>query len=79
MAVWPHVPHSQVGGFSALSGRFAAPERSGEKYFESKGIPKHRDERQLGHYFDFGAWQEARNRERPQHEANRASGKRARH
>ena len=47
-----------VGGFSTVNGRFTAPELSGDKYFEAKGIPKHRDECQMGHYFDFSAWQD---------------------
>ena len=47
-----------VGGFNGHNGRFAAPERSGDNYWGTKGIPKHRDERQMNHYFDLGAWQE---------------------
>ena len=29
---------------------------------EAKGIPKHRDERQMGHYFDNSSWQDEMNR-----------------
>ena len=56
--------YAVLGGFSmtgSRSGKFVAPEMSGEKYFEAKGIPKHRDERQMGHYFDFNEWQEQMN------------------
>ena len=43
------------------SGRFLNPETSGDNYFEAKGIPRHRDERQMGHYFDFQSWQDEQN------------------
>ena len=52
-----------TGGFSATNGRFNA--LSGDAYWDSKGIPRHRDERQMGHYFDFSAWQEERNAQKP--------------
>ena len=53
-----------LGGFNGVGDRKFAPlDRSGDKYWEMKGIPKHRDERQMGHYFDLGAWQEERNRQ----------------
>ena len=48
-----------VGGFNSSTGRFAA--LAGDAYWDAKGIPRHRDERQMGHYFDFAAWQEQRN------------------
>ena len=53
--------YSVVGGFSTTSGRFNNPETAGENYWASKGIPKHRDERQMGHYFDLGSWQDEMN------------------
>jgi hypothetical protein len=53
-----------LGGFNGVGDRKFAPlDRSGDNYWEMKGIPKHRDERQMGHYFDLGAWQEERNRQ----------------
>ena len=52
-----------VGGFSQTSGpgRFLNPETSGDNYWEAKGIPKTRDERQMGHYFDMSSWQDEQN------------------
>ena len=51
-----------LGGFAQVAGgRFLNPDTSGENYWETKGIPKHRDERQMGNYFDFSAWQDEQN------------------
>ena len=44
------------------TGKFANPALSGDAYWEAKGIAKTREGRQMGHYFDFDAWQEERNR-----------------
>lgn len=56
--------YNVVGGFSSVTGRFTALERAGDNYWDTKGIPRHRDERMMGHYFDFSAWQDERNRQR---------------
>jgi hypothetical protein len=62
-----------------VNGRFTAPELSGEKYFEAKGIPKHRDERQMGHYFDLNDWQAQMNaRKASASNKARSAGKRPR-
>ena len=61
-----------TGGFSAVDGRFNA--LAGDAYWDSKGIPRHRDERQMGHYFDFATWQEERNMQK----AKQSHGKRRR-
>jgi hypothetical protein len=53
--------YSVVGGFNQVTGRFTDPAVSGDNYWDAKGIPRHRDERQMGHYFDLDAWQEQRN------------------
>lgn len=52
-----------VGGFAPVAnGRFLNPETSGDNYWATKNIPKHRDERMMGHYFDLNAWQDEQNR-----------------
>ena len=56
--------YTVVGGFSVVNGRFASSEHQGDGYWEAKGIPKHRDERMMNHYFDLAAWQEQRNQQK---------------
>ena len=57
--------HRVLGGFSRVgNNRFLNPDESGDKYFEKKAIPKHRDERQMNNYFDLGAWQDEQNARR---------------
>ena len=58
---WPAIIGQVAAWLRSLLTRIALCVRALQNYFEAKGIPKHRDERQMGHYFDFGAWQEEQN------------------
>ena len=58
----PYQDYAVVGGFRTNTGKYMAPARLGDAHWEAKGLAKHRDERQMGHYFDFNAWQDERNR-----------------